>query len=85
MNLHEIKYPKSSALKLPVVDAGPGYDILTLREALGETRLNALIDSVDSVFCANHAKYPKDHELCGYEVHCVYAQDLETFLETEAK
>lgn len=81
-------YPLSANLGLKVVDAGPGFDSIELREHLGESRMNALMDRVvsnSSLFVCGHAAYPDDHEHAGREIHCVYAADLEAFLQSEAR
>jgi hypothetical protein len=85
MNNFALMYPLAAALGLPVIDAGPGFDMLDLAAALGLERLAQLIDSLDRYFVANHRKYPDDHEFAGKEVHCVYAEDLEAFLAKEGK
>lgn len=85
MNTHALMYPLCAALGLPIVHAGPGYDVLDLEAKLGPGRFAALMKTVKEVFCANHRAYPQDHELAGCEVHCVYARDLETFLSEEAR
>lgn len=79
------RYPKSCALGLKPVDAGPGFDMLELEKALGKDHYAALVTflSDKSVFCCKHASYPKEHALAGYEVHCCYAYDLEKFLEAK--
>lgn len=77
------QYPLSAALGLKVVDAGPGFDSLELEDVLSPDRFAMLMNSVQQVFCCNHAKYPKGHEHAGYEVHGVYAADLEKYLESE--
>jgi len=78
-----LMYPLSAALKIPVIDAGPGFDTLDLRAKLGPTRFNNLMAGLEQVFVANHRKYPDSHELAGYEVHCVYVSDVEKFLQEE--
>jgi len=49
-------YPLSAALKIPVIDAGPGFDVLDLEARLGPERFKQLMGSLKQVFCANHRK-----------------------------
>lgn len=99
MNTLAAMYPLSSALGLRVIDAGPGFDELELEAALGLERFQKLMAGVKEVFCCGHAHYGKDfpevnpntpsepatHRLRNYEVHCIYARDLEKFLSQEGK
>lgn len=89
MNTFPMMYPHCAALGLRVIDAGPGFDELEVEKALGPERFAALMKTVKQVFCANHAKYsetvPNSHRIQGYEVHCIYAEDLENFLAKEGK
>lgn len=96
MSNFPLMYPHCAALKLRVIDAGPGFDELDVEQALGLKRFAALMKSVSRVFVCNHAKYSatfpqptgealKSHRVRGYEVHCVYAEDLEKFLAAEGK
>jgi hypothetical protein len=80
-----IMYPLSAALEIPVIDAGPGFDVLDLEARLGPERFGKLIASIDRIFVANHRKYPDGHELAGHEVHCCYGKDVEAFLAKEGK
>lgn len=82
MDPMEAMYPRS--MKLGLKPVGEGFDSLELKKALGPERFNALMKGVESVFCCNHAKYPEGHDMAGHEVHCVYARDLEKFLEAES-
>jgi hypothetical protein len=86
MSQFPILYPHAAALGLPIVDDGPGFDVLELEAKLGVDRFQKLMAGVEHVFCSSRAgHYPKDHALTGYEVHCVYARDLEDFLSKEGK
>lgn len=77
------QYPLSMALNIRVIDAGPGFDVLDLEARLGTERFKQLMSSLKQVFCTNHRKYPDDHPLAGYEVHCVYLSEVEKFLHEE--
>jgi hypothetical protein len=80
-----VMHPLSAALELPVIDAGPGFDVLDLEARLGPTRFNKLMAGLKQVFVANHRTYPDGHELAGYETHCVYVEDVEAFLTREGQ
>jgi hypothetical protein len=92
----EMMYPRCSRLGIPVVDHGPGFDCLDLQSVLGDSRYQALMKSVKTLFCCGHRTYPQHHSdphfctqdggnlnIGGTEVHCVYATDLEVFLQSE--
>ncbi len=86
MNNFALTYPHCAALEIiPVIHAGPGFDVLDLEEKLGKDRFQKLEAKLTRVFVANHRHYPEGHALAGYEVHCVYAEDLEKFLAQEGK
>ena len=88
-------FPLSCALGLEPVPAGDlGFDELEVEEKLGSERFTKLMSGVTHVFSCGHAKYPAGHtklgvvddkgkpvDLGGYEVHCLYASDLENFLK----
>jgi hypothetical protein len=81
-------YPKSIALGLVPVVSGPGqhvgFDCIEVAKALGAERYAALAATLKHVFVCGHARYPADYpNLAGTEVHCIYAADLERFLEQE--
>jgi hypothetical protein len=58
---------------LPMVEHG-GFDSDDVLAALGQSRFNNLMAGVKSVFSCGHRLKN------GVEVHCVYAADLESFL-----
>ena len=82
-------FPRAHALGLRIIDAGPGFDELEVEAKLGPERFAALMKGVKEVFCCGHASYPEtkadSHRIAGYEVHCIYARDLEAFLTQEGK
>ena len=86
-NYFAAQYPLAAALEIPVIDAGPGFDELSLEAKLGPTRFAKLMHGVKEVFCCNHACYPEtvpdSHRIQGYEVHCCYAEAVEAFLQAE--
>ena len=69
------QYPLSAALKIPVIDAGPGFDVNDLKKNLGASRFNNLAAGLNRQFVCNHAK-----DSSGSEVPCVYIADVESFL-----
>jgi hypothetical protein len=81
-------YPLSYALGLRPVSANgadyEGFDQDAVESALGTDRFNKLMAQITNVFCCGHRHWPADHPEShkrGCEVHCVYARDLEAFLE----
>lgn len=84
-------YPRSAALGLRFVRTAPneehdhdGFDGEEVNKALGDARYAVLMELVaerSSVFVCGHREYSADHELKGCEVHCLYAKDVERFLE----
>lgn len=92
----EQMHPRCARLGIPVVDHGPGFDCLDLQGVLGADRYQKLLKSAKALFCCGHRNYPEHHtdpsfatedggplKLEGTEVHCVYAADLEAFLQSE--
>ncbi|HEV7674393.1 MAG TPA: hypothetical protein VGQ12_07675 [Candidatus Angelobacter sp.] len=86
----ESRFPRSLALGLEFV-ASKGSDAFHLafdseevRAKLGEAKFNQLMGGLKEVMCCNHRSHPADHpdeRLAGTEVHCIWADDLEKFLE----
>ena len=81
-------YPLSYALGLrPVSVAGnehEGFDIDEVAAALGNERFAQLEKGLTQVFCCGHRCWPADHaekHKRSAEVHCIYAYDLEAFLQ----
>lgn len=60
----------------------PGFDADEVEKAIGAERFKKLMTGIKEVFCCNHRHYPEGHPTmpAGYEVHCIYAWDLENFL-----
>lgn len=99
MSTFPLIHPHAHALGLRVIDAGPGYDELEVEAALGPVRFASLMQGVKQVFVCGHASYPAEcfkgdvnkpenaptHRIAGYEIHCIYARDLEAFLSQEGK
>jgi hypothetical protein len=82
------KYPASYALGLrPVSLDGnehEGFDIDAVEEKLGADRFKSLVAGLKEIFCCGHRNWPADHpepHKRNCEVHCVYARDLEVFLD----
>lgn len=70
------QFPKSVKLGLgPVVGGAPGFDQDDVRKMLGQARFNKLMAKVKSVFSCGHRV-----DDTGVEIHCLYAQDVESFL-----
>ena len=81
------KYPLSCKLGLrPVAVNGneyEGFDIEEVEKKLGATRFESLKATLKSVFCCAHRTWPANHpdpHLRNAEVHCVYFDDVESFL-----
>jgi hypothetical protein len=75
------RYPKSVALGLRPADGiHPGFEDVEVEKALGPERYKALMKGVQQVFCCGHRHYGAGHPRAGYEVHVVYADDVEKFL-----
>lgn len=75
-------FPKCHELGLDMVQ-GLGFDVDQVQGKLG-THFDTFMQGVKTVFCCGHRTWPDTHteELKrGAEVHCVYAGDLEKFLE----
>lgn len=75
-------YPKSVAAGLRPVDGiHPGFEDVDVKKAIGDVRYAALMATVKSVFCCGHRHYEVGQPLSGYEVRCLYADDVEKFLK----
>jgi hypothetical protein len=85
MPFHDM-FPLCAALHLPLVGSAtanhPGYDEEELEVKLGPERFAKLQKSLTEVFCCGHRHYAADHPTrAGCEVHCIWAKDLEKFLQ----
>lgn len=74
-------YPRSVALGLSPASNGDGiqfggFDQEEVEKALGEDRFQKLMAGVKHVFSCGH-RVGDD----GAEIHCIYAHDLESFLQ----
>lgn len=83
-------YPLCHSLGLrPVSVRGNDYEGLDIDEVekkLGAQRFASLQVGLREVFCCAHRTWPADHpdlNRRGCEVHCVYARDLEEFLQKQ--
>src|SRR5262249_52767638 len=81
-------YPLSYALGLRLVSVEgndlEAFDIDEVEKRLGAQRFASLIASIRRVLSCGHRTWPSDHPdplRRNCEVHCIYAQDLEEFLE----
>lgn len=75
-------FPKCHDLGLEMV-AGLGFDVDQVQAKLG-THFDMFMAGVGNVFSAGHRNWPADHPeeaKRGAEVHCVFAGELEKFLE----
>jgi hypothetical protein len=81
-------FPRCSELGLELVSTDgasehAGFDIDEVKAKLG-SRFDDFMSTVNTVFSCGHRiweeKHPEEHKR-GCEVHCVYAGDLEKFLE----
>lgn len=75
-------FPKCHDLGLEMV-AGLGFDVDQVQEKLGD-HFDTFIGGVKELFSCGHRNWPDNHPeetKRGAEVHCVYAGDLEKFLE----
>lgn len=74
---------------LPVQTNGvehEAYDSEELRAVLGPERFGKLMGEVKDVLSCGHRLHPADHpdpNFAEAEVHCVWARDLERFLQAE--
>lgn len=87
------RYPVTRTLKIQPVGWGDrgangglhdGFDIDDVQSALGPVRFKLLTSGLKQVFCCGHRNWPTSHadpNKAGAEVHCIYASDLERFLE----
>jgi hypothetical protein len=77
-------FPKATALHLHPASSGdnehPGFDGEEVEKALGSERFLRLMAGVTNVFVCGHRANDQ-----GHEVHCIYAADLERFLESEGQ
>lgn len=75
-------FPKCHDLGLEVVQ-GLGFDVDQVQEKLG-AHFDSFMAGVKNVFSCGHRtwsdQHPEEHKR-GAEVHCVFAGDLEKFLE----
>jgi hypothetical protein len=91
-------YPLSTALGLHPVTTGKdlrnfsdivqheGFDIDEVQKALGSAKFAAFAKTLTQVFCCAHRNWPANHVEAhkrNCEVHCVYADTLEQFLQKE--
>lgn len=89
----QLMYPRSTALGLEPVESTSGnevagFDLDAVAARLGETRFQNLMAGLKEDFVCGHRAHPPDHpeeRLRGTEVHCLWAKDLEAFLDQEGR
>jgi hypothetical protein len=79
------RFPHTQSLRIVPVTHEHGYhegfDIEDVEGLLGPARFAKLMQTVKVDFVCAHRVYPAGHPQAGCEVHCIYAVDLEKFLE----
>jgi hypothetical protein len=83
------QFPLSTALGLklvkgPSTQEQPGFDYDEVLSKIGQTRVNNLLAQCKRVFSCGHRNWPGNHATANWrnaEVHCFYAEDLESFLK----
>ena len=85
-------YPLSHALGLKLVSVDgydhEGFDVDEVEKRLGPQRFAALLAGLKNVFSCGHRKWPGNHPdpiRRNCEVHCVYASDVEAFLNDQER
>lgn len=85
-------YPLSHALGLKLVSVNgydvEGFDVDEVEKKFGPRRFAALLVALKNVFCCGHRNWPDNHPdplRRNCEVHCVYACDVEAFLNEQEK
>jgi hypothetical protein len=79
-------FPRCTRLGLkPIAEVGNVFDPEDVLAKIGPTAHIALEQTLQRVVSSPHRHYPADHPVVawrGCEVHCFYAEDVETFLSS---